>query len=535
MTPSLFIIAAAFAAVAGVQAAPAPCAVTVNTTSASPIPATFAGFGWEMYAMLSFMPHMNDTRFATAARGLAPALLRVGGITADWVRYVGMNGAPPRAVSAHAPLPPHTPALGGYWPTAPVNLTARGDFAALLSFARAANFSLMFTLNELYGRNCNATKPGCPTCDDWCVGKWDTSNVRAFLQYIHDEGLFGAPGALHSFELGNELAWHQYANDTVADIVTLAGIIQEVWADAPATSRPLLYAPSTDDCTDAAQLEIMANITGVAGVGGFTFHGYPGQSGAGAEDLASILLNSTWLRERIMTGSNAVGCLDAWNAGPRARGLELLVTESSSSWAWDLPPPAQNSFIHGFFTVAELGQYATRGVSAVARWALTEGSPFATIAFNASRGPAGGWDAAADYFILAAHKRAVGAAALRSTFDPVSGALVYAACGPARNGSVALSAVNPTLAPVTLTLADAVGAPLAPAPRLAYVFTAPGGPGDLASLTPLLNGGAALRLADDGTPPPIEPVFVGSGAIVLPPRSQAFFVLLDARAPACGA
>ena len=67
MTPSLFIAAAAFAAVAGVKAAPAPCAVTVNTTSASPIPATFAGFGWEMYAMLSFMPHMNDTRFATAA------------------------------------------------------------------------------------------------------------------------------------------------------------------------------------------------------------------------------------------------------------------------------------------------------------------------------------------------------------------------------------------------------------------------------------------------------------------------------------
>jgi hypothetical protein len=507
------------------------CAVSVDTSSASaPISPQFVAIGWEMDCMLNMIAQLNDTRFVRAARGLSPALVRVGGITADWVRYVGMEslgrdgGAAPHANASAS--------LGGYWPTEPKNLTVRGEFSTLLTFMASANLSLMFTLNELYGRNCNVTKPGCPTCPDWCVGAWDTSNVRAFLQYIHDESLFGGASPLHSFELGNELVYHEYANDTVADIALLAGIIQEIWADVPAAARPRLYAPSTDSCSDAGQLEIMHNITGIPGVAGFTFHAYPGEGGTGANNLSALLLNSTWLREGILTGSDAVGCLDAWNAGPRARGLELLVTESSASWAVGLPAPAQNSFLHGFFTVAELGQYASLGVGVVARWAMSEPSPFATIGFNASRAAGGAWDAAADYFILVAHNRAVGRAALRSTFDTASGALVYAACGRAGNGTITLSAVNPTLAPVTLRVSDAGGAALPPAPRLEWVFTAT----DLSAFSPTLNGAdPPLRLADDGSPPPVEPAFAAAGDIVLPPRSQAFFVLLDARAPACGA
>lgn len=256
------LIAAALLAARGARAQ-TPCAVAVDTSSAAAsIPSTFAGFGWEMYAMLGSMAHLADPRFARAAGGLAPALLRVGGITGDWVRY--LIDAPPEASV-------NVEAGAAYWPTEPKNLTARGDFAALINFARDANFSLMFMLNELYGRNCSATKPGCASCTDWCVGDWDTSNVRAFLQYIHDEGLFGGSNALQSFELGNELVSHMFANDTVADIKLLAGIIESIWADVPSAQRPRLFAPSTDACTDPAQLEIMANISGVAGVGGFTF------------------------------------------------------------------------------------------------------------------------------------------------------------------------------------------------------------------------------------------------------------------------
>lgn len=278
---------------------------------------------------------------------------------------------------------------------------------------------------------------------------------------------------------------------------------------------------------------IMTAITGVAGVGGFTYHGYPAQSGEGSDNLTSLLLNASWLRTRIMEGSAAVDCLAAWNAGPRAAGLAMWMTESSSSWSWQLPPPAQNSFLHGFFTVAELGQYATTGVGVVARWAMSEGSPFATIAYNSTRSDGGAWDAAADYFLLHAHKHVTGGAALHTTGGEASDALVYAACGKGK-GSVVVSAVNPSLAPVTLDLRDVSGAALATAPRLEYVFTAPGD--DLASFTPLLNGvGPPLRLLADGSAPDMPPRAVsGDGSpVVLPPRSQAFFVLTEAAAPAC--
>ena len=74
---------------------------------------------------------------------------------------------------------------------------------------------------------------------------------------------------------GNELLYHLSAKDTAADIVLLAGIIQDIWSDVPSASRPLLYGPSTDACDDAGQLQIIADIAGVPGVGGFTYHVRP--------------------------------------------------------------------------------------------------------------------------------------------------------------------------------------------------------------------------------------------------------------------
>jgi hypothetical protein len=64
------------------------------------------------------------------------------------------------------------------------------------------------------------------------------------------------------------------------------------------------------------------------------------------------------------------------------------VTEASSSWNWpgsNDPPwnasvPGQNTVLHNFFTLAELGQYALTGVGIVGRWALALGGGFGTIA-----------------------------------------------------------------------------------------------------------------------------------------------------------
>lgn len=81
--------------------------------------------------------------------------------------------------------------LRGYWPNAEINLTV-GHVRQLLSLANDTGLRLAFDLNELHGRDChyhNTTQ---------CNGKWDTSNVRAFLTYVRDNNL----GAFLGFENG---------------------------------------------------------------------------------------------------------------------------------------------------------------------------------------------------------------------------------------------------------------------------------------------------------------------------------------------
>lgn len=257
---------------------PGPTVVTVGDSVVATVAPGFVGMGWEMDAMLGMMNDIQDPTFAKAASHLSPAIVRVGGITADWVRYDGFSNV---AAAAHKTTGPASRrqkgSLGGYWPTHERSLTL-SNFTTLLNFMSAANLSLMFDLNELHGRNCTSPNPSCGKstssyCHAWCEGAWDLSNVLDLLQYVHDHSLVGGSSPLYAFEVGNELISHEDAQNTTADMITLAGHIQKIWGDRPADQRPLLYGPSTDACSDQGQLDIITNISKVPGIGGFTFHG----------------------------------------------------------------------------------------------------------------------------------------------------------------------------------------------------------------------------------------------------------------------
>lgn len=140
--------------------------VDIDLQTAAGVAPTYLGsMGWEMWGMMGYLGALNDTRYIKAAAAMNPAIVRVGGITADWVRYV-IDEAPATPVEVSSF--PHSTAhrLEGNWPSAPHNLTMT-DFKALLNFFNSSGLSFVFDLNELYGRNCNVTKPGCPTCTDW--------------------------------------------------------------------------------------------------------------------------------------------------------------------------------------------------------------------------------------------------------------------------------------------------------------------------------------------------------------------------------
>jgi hypothetical protein len=572
-------------------------AITVNISLPVAVALPWlASHGWEVWQALDALGTISDPRAHAIASALAPGVVRVGGITADWLFYTAL-GADERA-SPLPSLPPPAPALGGFWPTQPRNVTLAA-LRELIRWHDAAGLSLLFDLSELTGRNCQLSKPGCPSCTDWCGSppaypSWDPSNARALLAALRAGGDVGGASALFGFELGNELAWHVAPAENVADVRALARIIKDVWAGAPAEDVPSFFAPSTDHCYDdnLATYQIMANVSGY--VTGFTYHAYPAGDGS---QLLGQLTNATWLREGILGGSNSAGCISAWSNLTRAAGMQLWVTEASSSWNWpgstDPPWPAgtpgQNTVLHNFFTLAELGQYARTGVGIVGRWALALGGGFGTIAFDGSR-----FDVAADFWLMVAHKRLLAGGVLDVAGADIEGspALVYASCAAAApanapfpwdiaamprpttaarhpprdaataaaaaaaataggNGSVVLLVVNPSSSPITLSLLaaalgggsggtsqdGAMGAPIATTPRLTWIFSAPGG--NLSALAPVLNGAETpLRVNEDGSLPPMVGAFTpagGDAGVALPPRSQAFVVLLGARAPACGA
>ncbi len=555
----------------------------INTTVPIAIsPTHLVSLGWEMHWMLSALENMtSDSRVASIMSHLAPAVVRVGGISGDWVRYVLDN------VTYPPPSGPGTPT----WFSEPFNVSL-GTLYRLDKMLHNSGFSFALDLSELYGRSCNNTNKSIPNSipNQWCQGSWDMRNVQAFLQRLHDDKIIGSStNSLFAFELGNELTGHITTQTNLEDITAAAKMIRDIWSDT--STSPPLYAPAISSCGDDGAIEILSKLSNISGVTGFSFHSYPGGEG---KNLTALLLDPHWLNSGVI-GQTSL-CLDFWNAkgGPREKGLQLWITEAASSWNWAATPPAQNSILDNFFTIAEFGQYASTGVGIVARWSFNEPNPFATIIQNNTR-----WEVASDYWILVAMRALLGPNVLeiKSDTNALNSIIAYAQClledtilrddkdndvvdvinttdkfhwrwdlsrvrhplfgthpthttsttshvivGGNGNGTIVLMIANTQSFSINITLSEIFmngqTKPLQTTPRIDYVFTAPNG--DLGSISPILNefnnGGIVLRLADDGSLPPMNGFYVpssGTETIILPSKSQLFSVLLEAKAPAC--
>ena len=56
-------------------------------------------------------------------------------------------------------------------------------------------------------------------------------------------------------------------------------------------------------------------------------------------------------------------------------GVQAAVTEAAAMCGFNaIPPgaPTTSSFIHGFFSIAQLGQFAREGVALLARWGIPQ-------------------------------------------------------------------------------------------------------------------------------------------------------------------
>mmetsp|Transcript_41041 Transcript_41041/g.80511 ORF Transcript_41041/g.80511 Transcript_41041/m.80511 type:complete len:515 (-) Transcript_41041:152-1696(-) len=475
-------------------------------------PSTFVAHGWEPWSATHWFEHFDNPVLQKTFSHLNSTVIRFGGITADWLKYVAGN-----AVSAPC-------VFGPAWGQGRVECPfSTGSFDALLSFLDKAGIRVLFDLNELIGRNCGQSKDGK---HQWCGDKpaaWDTAPVQLLLAHIKDKGF----GNIAGFELGNEL-WapeHLPRETAIDDFAALVKMVEKVWPNKQ--QAPPVVGFGTNDCWRNNGSDLMAGIE-LSNGNGFSFHSYPAGHPVGG--LVPFLTNSSWLRHNTL--SEADRCLKAWNAGPRSRGLSLYVTEAAASYGITKGTPDTSSFLHGFFSIAQLGQFATAGAGLVARWSINS-----FLLQEPGRDPTS-WIASSDFFLYQLYQNFVGHGVLEVTGDDDS-ALVYAHCSAgSSNGSITVFAANPSDQTIALSLKHATQ------PRSEFILTAPGG--NFSSKTPILNGNAAqpLALNADGSLPAMPARFCGaqdsmsqSGAcgdtLTLPPYSQSFFVLLSAGVKGC--
>jgi hypothetical protein len=119
--------------------------ITVGVQSTiSSISPTFLSFGWEMEQFLgSYYNQLSDPRYIAIASHMSPAVVRIGGISGDFITYT---------VPGHS-RPAPTPAPSTWsWPGAAQNYST-SQFIATLQFLNASGLSLMFDLN---GEGCVA-------------------------------------------------------------------------------------------------------------------------------------------------------------------------------------------------------------------------------------------------------------------------------------------------------------------------------------------------------------------------------------------
>lgn len=456
----------------------------VNVSRYQDIPENFIGFGWEMNAFLEYARLLPDPMFRQLCRNLAPARLRVGGITADWVTYQ----VPPRNSSEQ--LPDAAP-LGGYWPPQEKPLPW-SNFTALVSFVSEVGWELVFDLNELHGRNChfNGTTH--------CVGEWDTSNLRTFLTAIRDHNV----GPIQAFELGNELTRSDHINmsTNIADHLVLLDLVKSIWP----TNTPPVVGPSTDICDESFEQFLESMYGRLEAV---TYHSYPGGDGSGN---ATDLVDPQWLRNSIILEdkhANSTECIRMFKNMQQSRPdtkprTKLWLTETNYSYNG---VPVLRLFANGFFYLASLGQYAMSGVTLHSRWSLVSYGSFALIHPDMV--------VATDYWNVVLYHKTVGTRAFAAQ-NLAGDGLVYAYCS--KNSSrVTLMALNPSNTSIEVAI---TGLPPFQV-HYDYLLTAP----SLDSTEVSLNGNN-VSLGKNGQLPSLASLRQ-TGPIRIPKHSYGFFEL----------
>jgi len=467
---------------------------------------------------------MNNSALRILASALSPAHLRVGGTQADYDVF---------AVSGFENFdcsnPPHP--MTSYR----CKTVTASEVDALIDFVTATNLTLVYGLNDLFGRP-TKTKPEHPLCSSTSCPARNQSNIEALFRYLRGKH----PNApIYAFELGNEL--NSCLNGTVGaqtqamDFGALQKLIQSYWQSP--SSPPFLVGPDTHSAAEyqSKGLEWFKTFIQTAQTQGFnspkafTFHMY--SLGDGPK-LDPANLDASFLNPNALN-----------KAGQGADALRQLQgdlqTQGAPFTLWAGETAAANNggqsgvtdtFIDGFWYLDQLGSLAQRNVSVFQRQVFlsTKGYPLVEYSLSSTE-PDGNLtlQPLPDYWLALLFSKLMGQRVLmaKSSLGTVR---VYAHCAKSGGGKVSLAFLNLARTPTTMKL-NGLGEDW----KL-WILQAgkmlPGAVNQLQSKQVLLNG---QLLSFDGKRIPDLPAKEGSGDLELPGLSYGLVILPNAQMTEC--
>ncbi|XP_072177281.1 heparanase-like [Diadema setosum] len=493
--------------------------VTVNTATAlRSVDERFVSVGSTMASIhRSFT--FDSQRFHTAARGLSPAVFRIGGALADFTRFEDVNDEG----SLHGKKKQKKKSKKLFF----YSLCGTAHtWDKLNEFARSVGWEIAFCLNVLLRNGSD----------------WDPTNAVKLIEYTAKKGYQVL------WSLGNEpngflrkanvsLTPQQIANSfrLLRNIISSTPSLRGAFIFGPDTSSPVKLK-SNNTLVDPKEYlqEFLQNVGRSTNVTSFHFYYTNGRTIGLLDYLsphtADILLPNMDIVRQLVEDNRPADRSKIW------------LTETGATFGGDAG--VENTFVDGFLLLDKLGVSARYGADLVVQQNLA--------------GASGGvLDSSAGYYprlkfwLLLYHKRLMGVRVLNVTHDVDEGALsmdyptrqrhfnftsyyrIYAHCTKISpmysRGAITLMVINmDSVHQTRLVLPGALRHSIVHE----YLFTPHGSMGILAENAKM--NGQPLVMPDDATLPYHAPRELTAGSpIVLLPQTYGFFVMPQANVSAC--
>ncbi|CAL4073385.1 unnamed protein product, partial [Meganyctiphanes norvegica] len=471
----------------------------------------FLSVGLEPWLMRNDWEKFNTSSLLlqTLVGGLAPAVLRMGGTSANFLTY-DPDASYDRDVYGYQELSnQYFTNLNNYEVKDFSNFTMTGqDLSDLLDFVEVVNMSLLWDVNQFY------RDP---------LGTWDPTNAHLIMQEISKRK------QTVLWQLGNEPNIYDHHNDfsitgqqDALDYATFREELHKVFPEVTVVGPDVTNPKVKVNCI-ADDKEVRSNSVvflrefltyGAQDLDVVSWHHYYGGGDVTIDDFLdpALMNNLTNQLEQMVAVRNELG-----------PNLPMWLTETSTFYGGGAPDMS-NRYVAGFLWMDKLGLAAQTGIDLVVRESLYHGS-YSLLSPDLQPNP--------DYWMSVIYKQQVGGRVLDLQLNTTTPTVrLYANCLSTssqhyKKGAIVLYGMNTGEESALVRLGEGIDDT-----EVLEMLLQPTD-GDLQSRSVMLND-VVVELTTQETLPPLDAWPSGVfGGLNIPPRTMGFWLLPEADAQAC--